>query len=109
MEMGLMAPDPDDSPWAKGGVTFIAFVIFGSVPLLSYICANAAGAEGDLLFGMCILFTLLTIFALGAVSGKFSQADIFKSGALMMVNGGLAAMASYLIGWGLEAVVPDDV
>ena len=108
MELGLMPVEEDDNPWAKGFVTFCAFVLFGSVPLLSYIIANAAGAEGDLLFGMCILFTLATIFLLGAVSGKFSQANIYWSGGSMMINGGLAASASYLIGWGLEAIVPDD-
>jgi hypothetical protein len=53
--MGLLPPDPDDSPWAKGAVTFVAFVLFGSVPLISYIAANAAGAEGTLLFGLCVI------------------------------------------------------
>jgi VIT1/CCC1 family predicted Fe2+/Mn2+ transporter len=40
------------------------------------------------------MFTLLTIFALGAVSGKFSQANIWTSGGSMMINGGLAAGAA---------------
>lgn len=109
LELGLQAPEADDnSPWAKGAVTFGAFILFGSVPLLSYIIAAEAGVEGDLLFGLCILFTLATIFILGAVSGHFSQANIYHTGFFMMCNGGLAAAASYFIGWGLEEIVPDD-
>lgn len=108
MELGMMAPEDDDNPWAKGAVTFSAFVAFGSVPLLSYIIFNAAGAGDSLLFGMCFLFTGLAIFALGALKGKFSQSNIWVAGSLMLMNGGLAAAASYLIGWGLEQIVPDD-
>jgi DNA damage-binding protein 1 len=74
LELGLQAPEADDkSPWAKGAVTFCAFILFGSVPLLSYIIASEAGAGSELLFGLCIIFTLGTIFSLGAVSGHFSQ------------------------------------
>jgi hypothetical protein len=52
MELGLQTPDEDDSPWAHGAVTFCSFVFFGSVPLISYVIANVAGAEGGLLFGL---------------------------------------------------------
>jgi hypothetical protein len=31
------------------------------------------------------------------------------SGLMMLVNGGLAAAVSYLIGWGLEEAIPDNV
>ena len=35
-ELELQVPDPDDSPWKSGFVTFAAFVVFGVVPLLGY-------------------------------------------------------------------------
>eukprot|EP00615_Pteridomonas_danica_P001058 CAMPEP_0114359166 /NCGR_PEP_ID=MMETSP0101-20121206/22811_1 /TAXON_ID=38822 ORGANISM="Pteridomonas danica, Strain PT" /NCGR_SAMPLE_ID=MMETSP0101 /ASSEMBLY_ACC=CAM_ASM_000211 /LENGTH=301 /DNA_ID=CAMNT_0001502569 /DNA_START=38 /DNA_END=943 /DNA_ORIENTATION=+ len=108
VELGLQTPDDDANPWAKGAVTFGAFVLFGSVPLLSYIIANAAGADGGLLFGLCIMFTAMAIFLLGAVKGKFAQSNMIEAGTLMTLNGGLAALASYLIGWGLGELVPES-
>jgi hypothetical protein len=33
---------------------------------------------------------------------------MLQTGFFMMCNGGLAASASFFIGWGLEEVVPDD-
>ena len=44
-ELGLMPPDEDDKPWKNGVVTFVAFVFFGFIPLLSYVMANATGAS----------------------------------------------------------------
>ena len=37
-ELGIMAPDEDDSPLKQGGVMFISFMLFGCVPLLAYVC-----------------------------------------------------------------------
>mmetsp|Transcript_6635 Transcript_6635/g.15784 ORF Transcript_6635/g.15784 Transcript_6635/m.15784 type:complete len:285 (-) Transcript_6635:356-1210(-) len=108
LELEMMAPDPDDNPWKKGAVTFGAFVAFGSVPLLSFIAFSSVedlGPNG--LFGICCLFTAIAIFALGAVKGKFAQANMFTSGAYMLLNGSLAAASSYVIGWGLETLVPE--
>jgi len=86
LELGLQAPEEgDSSPWAKGAVTFGAFVLFGSVPLISFIVAAGAGAEGDLLFGLCIAFTLATIFILGAVSGHFSQVCTRTGGLTLFI------------------------
>mmetsp|Transcript_43090 Transcript_43090/g.116283 ORF Transcript_43090/g.116283 Transcript_43090/m.116283 type:complete len:125 (-) Transcript_43090:369-743(-) len=88
--------------------TFGAFVAFGSVPLLSFIAFSSVedlGPNG--LFGICCLFTAIAIFALGAVKGKFAQANMFTSGAYMLLNGSLAAASSYVIGWGLETLVPE--
>lgn len=106
VELGLMPPDDDDNPWYKGGVTFVAFLLFGAVPLASYSAFAAVDGITDTeLFGVCIAFTALAIFCLGAVKGKFAQSNMVVSGLLMTVNGGLAASASFLIGWLLEGVV----
>ena len=39
-ELGLMPPDPDESPAKEGGVTFASFLIFGCVPLLAYVITS---------------------------------------------------------------------
>jgi DNA damage-binding protein 1 len=52
MELGMKAPDEGDNPWMNGAITFTSFVGFGSVPLISYLIFNAAGANDGVLFGM---------------------------------------------------------
>uniref|UniRef100_A0A7S2W1U3 VIT family protein n=1 Tax=Rhizochromulina marina TaxID=1034831 RepID=A0A7S2W1U3_9STRA len=109
VELGLLTPDGDEDPWKKGGVTFLAFIIFGSIPLISYIgFAAVPGNTPAALFGYCIVFTGAAIFVLGVVKGKFAQADAVSSGLLMLVNGCLAAAASFLIGWGLDQLVVSE-
>lgn len=43
----------------------------------------------------------------GAIKGKFASANMIASGFYMLLNGSLAAASSYLIGWGLETLVPE--
>ncbi|GMH93895.1 hypothetical protein TL16_g12750 [Triparma laevis f. inornata] len=75
-ELEVMPPEDTSDLWKEGLVTFLSFVVFGSVPLLAYIIAKFAGVDGegegdgDLLFGISIIFTALTMFMLGIVSGK---------------------------------------
>lgn len=108
VELGLMPPEDDENPWLKGAVTFVAFMIFGSVPLLSFVIfANVGGVSDDLLFGLCILFTGVAIFTLGILKGKFAQTPMIMSGLSMFGNGALAASASYFIGWALESLVSE--
>jgi hypothetical protein len=53
VELGMMAPTENETtPWVKGAVTFISFVAFGSVPLISYASFESGGAGEALLFGM---------------------------------------------------------
>ena len=58
-----------------------------------------------MLFGISCIATAITMFMLGVVSGKFTKSNIWWSGTKMLINGGLAALAAYLIGWGLEEIL----
>ncbi len=101
VELGLLAPD--EPPWAKGAVTFVSFCLFGAVPLASYAAVAATpGVTDGVLFGTCALFTAAATFLLGAVKGRVAQSSVAVSGALMTVNGGLAAAVSFLIGRAFE-------
>ena len=46
-ELELQVPDPDDSPWKSGFVTFSAFVVFGVVPLLGHITLHTFLQDTD--------------------------------------------------------------
>jgi vacuolar iron transporter family protein len=39
---------------------------------------------------------------LGAAKARFTNQPQIKSGAWMLVNGGLAAIAAYLVSWGIS-------
>jgi hypothetical protein len=68
-ELNLMPIDEDDSPLMGGGVTFVSFMGFGSIPLLSYLINLIPGlgmSHSTALYGSCFL-TVITLFFLGAV------------------------------------------
>jgi DNA damage-binding protein 1 len=105
-ELGMMPPAPDESP-AKGGlVTFIAFVIFGLVPLLPYIFGNIGiRTDPTALFGISIALVALCLFALGAITSMFTIHTWYKAGFYMLILGVVAAGSSFLIGWGVDSIV----
>ncbi|KAG9404849.1 hypothetical protein AC1031_005061 [Aphanomyces cochlioides] len=68
-ELGLMPVDEDENPLIGGFVTFGSFMLFGSVPLLSYLINLIPGlhlSSDQALWGSCLL-TALTLFLIGAV------------------------------------------
>jgi VIT1/CCC1 family predicted Fe2+/Mn2+ transporter len=100
-ELGLMPPDESDSPAKNGMVTFVAFVVFGFIPLMSYVLAGATGASDVANFVAACVLTACTMLALGAAKAKFTNQSMVKSALLMLLNGGMAAVAAYLVSWGI--------
>lgn len=110
-ELGIMPPDEDDSPLKNGLVMFGAFVVFGLVPLLSYLAFSTVdfgGNDSDILFGIACALTACALFTLGAIKSKFSTQTWYFSGFTVLLNGGLAAGAAFLIGYLLEQLVDTD-
>jgi len=103
-ELGLMPPDENDSPAKKGFVTFLSFLIFGVVPLLTYVFGYNSSNK-NLLFGVSVAMSAITLFVLGVVKARLASQPILSTAFAMMVNGGVAAAASYFIGWAIESIV----
>lgn len=105
-ELEMSAPTGDENP-AKGGmVTFVAFICFGIIPLLSYVVFETVEFQSfNPKFLISIILTLFTLFLLGAVKAKITETNIFKSGFFVMLNGATAAASSYAIGLGLSKLV----
>jgi len=99
-ELGLMPPDDGDSPAKKGLVTFLAFVFFGSIPLLAYLFFLGQTFKGFnwVFFTSCIL-TVITMFLLGVAKATLARQSKFKNGCLMVLNGGVAAGSAYVVGY----------
>ena len=97
-ELGEQAPDDPWGPLKEGSITFISFLIFGTVPMWVYIACYAAGyKDADATFGIAAAATVVTLFALGATQGSITRQSIIKSGTLMTINGSFASAAAYLV------------
>lgn len=68
-ELNLMPIDEDSNPMMGGMITFASFMIFGSVPMLPYLInlIPGIGMESDIVLIMSCVFTMMTLFMLGAI------------------------------------------
>ncbi|KAH9068526.1 hypothetical protein Ae201684P_004232 [Aphanomyces euteiches] len=101
-ELGLMPVDEDENPLIGGFVTFGSFMLFGSVPLLSYLINLIPGVQlssDQALWGSCLL-TALTLFLLGA--GQYVGQKWYIAGIYMALNGTIAAGMGWIIGYLLQ-------
>lgn len=92
------------TPFQTATVTFVAFVVIGTIPLLSYLFAVPFNIEEKLLFPMSCGLTAIGLAIVGyfksVVTDKSKVRGIFETLAL----GGIAALLSYYVGAILENV-----
>lgn len=107
MEHGMMAPDDSDrwAPVKQGIVCFVAFVVFGLVPLIGFIIvylidpSSATESDSGKILGIAYGLTVLTLFIMGATKAKLTGSPKYlKSGALMVLNGSVAGGVAFLVG-----------
>ncbi len=93
-----------------GLIIFISFMIWGSVSLLPYLFAffinlkpkDAQEQYGfDVIFLASCIFTGIALFTLGAFKSLFTAERWYVSGLFMFMNGFLAGLAGYLVGYAL--------
>jgi VIT1/CCC1 family predicted Fe2+/Mn2+ transporter len=105
-ELGIAPPDDDASPGVDGVVTFGSFLLFGSVPMWTYLFTFLAKYRDERgVFGITCLTTMLTMFALGVTQASITRQNRLKAGLLMTLNGSVAAASAFLVGWGLEHAI----
>jgi len=101
-ELNLMPIEEDESPLMSGIVTALSFMVFGCVPLLSYLFNFIPGCAmtEEHQFNVACILTLFTLFLLGAVKGSLTEAGQkwYVSGVYMAVNGAAAASVGYIVG-----------
>jgi VIT1/CCC1 family predicted Fe2+/Mn2+ transporter len=95
-ELGIMPSD--ESPVASAIATFLSFGVFGFLPIAAYVLAlfipSLAGARFPLACGL----TGATLFGLGALKTSITGKNWFVSGIEMLLVGGIAAVAAYVVG-----------
>ena len=102
-ELGLLPITDDQDPWEchkKGVITFLSFMLFGSIPLVVYLVLY--DNVGNYRFMVACLATLVTLFVLGVCKASFTNQNRCWSGAGMVLNGTMAASAAYAIGFWYE-------
>jgi vacuolar iron transporter family protein len=91
-ELGLDLPDPRRARWSAltiGG----AYVAGGLIPLLPYMLLEHVRDALPLSAGV----TLVALFVFGVVKSRFTGVAPLRGGLQMLVTGGLAATAAFLI------------
>lgn len=86
-------------PLKNALVTFFSFVVFGFVPLLTYVLVIFIGELAVDSFVLSSIFTGTTLFALGVAKSFITHAKWLKSGLEMLIIGGLAALVAYGVGY----------
>ena len=105
-ELGEKTPGEDEHPVKNGAMCFLSFMFWGTIPLIPYCIAFPTKQhDQDGLLGICVGITLISLFLLGMQQAHILKQSWLVQGTGMMLNGGLAAGASYLVGWGLDRAV----
>ncbi|MBL1242158.1 MAG: VIT1/CCC1 transporter family protein [OCS116 cluster bacterium] len=81
------------APFMSGFSTFLAFLVFGSIPLMPYFL----GLEAP--FEISLVTTVMAFFLIGAIKSKWSLASWWRSGAETLLIGVVASATAYYIGY----------
>lgn len=84
-------------------VTFVAFLLFGSIPLLPYI-AELCGAGGYDAFWFSSIMTGFAFFLVGALKSRFVEQRWWMAGAETLMVGSIAAALAFACGRWLASI-----
>ena len=92
-EIGMADPT-DDNPAMNGFATFVAFIIFGSVPLIPYFLLEPT----DTTFQLSVIATFLALVSLGLIRWKVTNETMFRCVGETVLVGGICAIVAYGVG-----------
>ena len=101
-ELGMM--EDEANPFINALVTFGAFVVAGSVPLLVYLAGLFVSIPASSAFPASLIMSGLALFGLGATKVLVTKLNPIRSGLEMLIVGGLAASVSYIVGALLKGI-----
>lgn len=94
--------------WRTSVVTFGAFVVAGTMPLIPYVGELFGVRVGDgWRFPLAIIFTALALFVVGSLRTIVTKGSWIKNGLEMLSIGAIAAMVAYGLGFGVKQLVGD--
>ena len=93
------------SPLKSGATTFIAFVLVGFIPLISFIINWLFPDLISNPFLLSSVLTCISFFLIGAIKTKFVGKKWYFNGIETLLIGGAAALLAFIIGRGLSNLV----
>jgi len=91
-----------EKPWRHGTATLLAFVVAGTVPLLSYALPRPAWLS---LFQLALALSVLALAGVGVVRAPFVGRSRIRSAAEIVALALGASLAAWLVGWGARRFV----
>ncbi|MCC8358490.1 VIT1/CCC1 transporter family protein [Salinimicrobium sediminilitoris] len=92
----------DKAPYKTAGMTFVSFVVVGSVPLLSYVFTGSGPSIQDDLFLYSCILTGVALAIVGSLKSFVTEKNILFGIFETLLLGGLAAFLAYFVGDVLE-------
>ena len=101
-ELGLLRDDKN--PLLNALATLLAFITFGSTPLLIYLAGLLVDIQPSIRFPVSLGLSAAALFGLGAAKVRVTHQHPVRSGIEMLLVGGLAAGVAYLVGTLLKGI-----
>ncbi len=98
-------PKTSISAVRAGLFTFLAFLVFGLIPLLPYMSAWLMGSSAEGHFASSAAMTGAAFFCVGAIKGRFVDKPWYATGIETLLVGGCAAALAYGVGFLFRGVV----
>jgi VIT1/CCC1 family predicted Fe2+/Mn2+ transporter len=92
------------SPLKGGAVTYLAFIIIGFIPLLTFVVALFTPELKPYTFSISVVLTVIALFAIGALKTLVVARPFWRSGIETLLMGGLAAIVAYVVGYLLRGI-----
>ena len=102
-ELGI-SPE-NKSPFRAALVTYVAFIVCGFIPLITFIFILFFPFVQDKAFISSIIITTLAIFVIGSLRSRFIAKHWFMAGLEMLLVAGTAAAVAYGIGFVLRDLI----
>lgn len=108
MELGLEIPDENYKNEIKKEalITFISFIIFGFIPLLTYLISYWSNFNNynDIFIIDCFV-TLLTIMSLGYLQAIITKQPKLLGCLSLTINGIISTGIAFILGYGIEKAI----
>jgi VIT1/CCC1 family predicted Fe2+/Mn2+ transporter len=92
------------SPFRIGLITYVSFVLVGTIPLLAYLWDYFNGAAGDL-FAIAGFLTGIAFAGIGFLKSYVTDSPKIKGVVETVLLGALAASVAYFVGDVLEKII----
>ena len=94
-------PEEEAFPARHAWVTFIAFVVAGTVPLIPYLLSGSTAGR----FTTAIALSFVTMFAIGAARALISNVSWWRAGSEMLGLGAVVTAVAYASGAVIAALI----